>query len=113
MISLPADAEHELQGDNFDVVFSVRNAILAISSRSTIASLRADSLLEMAKEAIAILNPEYGIGFCRDERRGPTLRALIEEAVHMDHDDKAGWARAILISAAKRTIAKNKEATSQ
>ena len=41
----------------------------------------------------------------------PGQRALIEEAVKVDHDDKAGWARAVLLSAAKRTIAKNKEAT--
>lgn len=38
-------------------------------------------------------------------------RTLIEAAVKMDHDDKAGWARAVLLSAAKRTIAKNKGAT--
>ena len=40
-------------------------------------------------------------------------RALIEQAVKVDDDDKAGWARAVLLSAAKRTIAKNKEATSK
>ena len=39
-------------------------------------------------------------------------RALIEEAVKIDQDDKAGWARAMLVSAAKRTIAKNKGAAS-
>jgi hypothetical protein len=43
----------------------------------------------------------------------PGQRALIEEAVKVDDDDKAGWARAVLLSAAKRTIAKNKEATSK
>lgn len=40
-------------------------------------------------------------------------RALIEEAVQVDHDDKAGWARAVLLGAAKRTIAKNKGAASK
>lgn len=36
-------------------------------------------------------------------------RALIENAVRLDGDDKAGWARAVLLTAAKRTIAKNKK----
>lgn len=34
-------------------------------------------------------------------------RALIERAARVDGEDKAGWARAVLISAAKRTIAKS------
>ena len=38
----------------------------------------------------------------------PRQRALIEEAVKVDDDDKANWARAVLLNAAKRTIAKNK-----
>jgi hypothetical protein len=43
----------------------------------------------------------------------PGQRALIEAAVKVDDDDKAGWARAVLLSAAKQTLAKNKQATRQ
>jgi uncharacterized protein (DUF1778 family) len=43
----------------------------------------------------------------------PGQRALIEEAAKMDEDDKAGWARGILLTAAKRTIAKNQGGTSK
>ena len=38
----------------------------------------------------------------------PGQRALIEGAARLEGEDKAGWARAILVVAAKRTIAKNK-----
>jgi hypothetical protein len=38
----------------------------------------------------------------------PTQRALIEQAAKLDEHDKASWARAILLIAAKRTISKNK-----
>jgi uncharacterized protein (DUF1778 family) len=38
----------------------------------------------------------------------PRQRALIEDAARLDEQDKAGWARAILLAAAKRTISKNK-----
>ena len=40
-------------------------------------------------------------------------RALIEEAIKLDLAEKAGWARAILITAAKRTIAQNNEEMSK
>jgi hypothetical protein len=40
-------------------------------------------------------------------------RAIIEEAIKLDLDEKAGWARAILLSAAKRTIAQNNEEMSK
>jgi len=36
-------------------------------------------------------------------------RALIEDAIKLDLAEKAGWARAMLITAAKRTIAQNNE----
>jgi hypothetical protein len=36
-------------------------------------------------------------------------RALIEKAVQLDGTEKAGWARAILLTAARRRIAKSKE----
>jgi hypothetical protein len=39
----------------------------------------------------------------------PGQRALIEEAVRLDGEDKAGWARALLLIAAKRRIAKSKK----
>jgi uncharacterized protein (DUF1778 family) len=35
-------------------------------------------------------------------------RTLIEGAARLEGEDKAGWARAVLLTAAKRTIAKNK-----
>jgi len=38
----------------------------------------------------------------------PVQRALIEEAARLDGEDKAGWARTVLLTAAKRTVAKNK-----
>jgi uncharacterized protein (DUF1778 family) len=38
----------------------------------------------------------------------PRQRALIEEAAKLDEQDKAGWARAVLLTAAKRAIATNK-----
>jgi hypothetical protein len=38
----------------------------------------------------------------------PGQRTLIEVAARLEEEDKAGWARAILLIAAKRTIAKNK-----
>jgi uncharacterized protein (DUF1778 family) len=38
----------------------------------------------------------------------PGQRTLIEDAAKVEGDDKAGWARAVLLTAAKRTIAKNK-----
>jgi len=38
----------------------------------------------------------------------PGQRALIEGAAKLAGEDKAGWARAILLTAAKRDIAKNK-----
>ena len=37
----------------------------------------------------------------------PTQRALIEAAAKLDEHDRASWARAVLLVAAKRTIAKN------
>jgi hypothetical protein len=37
----------------------------------------------------------------------PRQRTLIEAAARVEDEDKAGWARAILLLAAKRTIAKN------
>jgi hypothetical protein len=40
----------------------------------------------------------------------PGQRALIEDAARLEQEDKAGWARVILVEAAKRTIAKNKNA---
>jgi uncharacterized protein (DUF1778 family) len=39
----------------------------------------------------------------------PGQRALIEDAARQDGEDKAGWARAVLLTAAKRAIAKNKK----
>jgi uncharacterized protein (DUF1778 family) len=36
----------------------------------------------------------------------PGQRALIEGAAKLADEDKAGWARAILLTAAKRTVAK-------
>jgi uncharacterized protein (DUF1778 family) len=39
----------------------------------------------------------------------PGQRALIERAASLEGEDKAGWARAVLFTAAKRTIAKNKK----
>jgi uncharacterized protein (DUF1778 family) len=39
----------------------------------------------------------------------PGQRALIEEAAKIEGDDKAGWARMLLVTAAKRTIAKSKK----
>jgi uncharacterized protein (DUF1778 family) len=38
----------------------------------------------------------------------PGQRRLIEAAARLEGEDKAGWARAILLPAAKRTIAHNK-----
>src|SRR5439155_27341650 len=38
----------------------------------------------------------------------PGQRTLIERAARLDGEDKAGWARAVLLSAARRTIAKSK-----
>jgi uncharacterized protein (DUF1778 family) len=38
----------------------------------------------------------------------PAQRALIEGAAKLEGEDKAGWARTILLTAAKRTIAKTK-----
>jgi hypothetical protein len=38
----------------------------------------------------------------------PGQRALIEDAARLEEEDKAGWARAVLVVAAKRTVAKNK-----
>jgi uncharacterized protein (DUF1778 family) len=38
----------------------------------------------------------------------PGQRTLIEGAARLEEEDKAGWARAILLKAAKQTIAKNK-----
>jgi uncharacterized protein (DUF1778 family) len=38
----------------------------------------------------------------------PRQRALIEDAAKLDEEAKAGWARAILLTAAKRVLAKNK-----
>jgi hypothetical protein len=35
-------------------------------------------------------------------------RALIEKAVQLDRTEKAGWARTILLTAARRRIAKSK-----
>jgi hypothetical protein len=37
----------------------------------------------------------------------PGQRALIEGAARVEGEDKAVWARAILVPAAKRTLAKN------
>ena len=39
----------------------------------------------------------------------PGQRALIEDAAKLAGEDKAGWARAVLLTAAKRDIAKNKK----
>jgi uncharacterized protein (DUF1778 family) len=38
----------------------------------------------------------------------PGQRTLIEGAAKLEGEDKAGWARAVLVTAAKRTISKNK-----
>jgi len=38
----------------------------------------------------------------------PGQRTLIERAARLDGEDKAGWARAVLLPAARRTIAKSK-----
>lgn len=38
-------------------------------------------------------------------------RALIEEAARLDGEDKAAWARALLLTAAKRRIEKSKKET--
>jgi uncharacterized protein (DUF1778 family) len=39
----------------------------------------------------------------------PGQRALIERAARLDGEDKAGWARPVLLTAAKRTIANSKK----
>jgi hypothetical protein len=36
-------------------------------------------------------------------------RALIEDAARREGEDKAGWARAVLLTAAKRSMAKSKK----
>ena len=36
-------------------------------------------------------------------------RALIEEAARLDGEEKAGWARALLVVAARRRIAQSKK----
>jgi uncharacterized protein (DUF1778 family) len=36
-------------------------------------------------------------------------RALIEDAAKLEGEDKAGWARAVLLTAAKRRIGKTKK----
>jgi len=38
----------------------------------------------------------------------PAQRALIEGAAKQEGEDKAGWARTILLTAAKRSLAKTK-----
>jgi hypothetical protein len=38
----------------------------------------------------------------------PAQRTLIEGAARLEGEDKAGWARAILVTQAKRALAKNK-----
>jgi uncharacterized protein (DUF1778 family) len=43
----------------------------------------------------------------------PGQRSLIEDAAKLNEEDKAGWARSVLLTAAKRAIAKNKEETSK
>jgi uncharacterized protein (DUF1778 family) len=39
----------------------------------------------------------------------PGQRALIEEAARLDGEDRAGWARTLLLIGAKRRIAKSKK----
>jgi hypothetical protein len=39
----------------------------------------------------------------------PGQRALIEEAARLDGEDRAGWARALLLIGARRRIAKGKK----
>jgi hypothetical protein len=73
LVSLPPDAKHELEGDNFQIVADFKRQTLTISARTSIASLTKGSLLPLAQEAADILQPEYGIGFHRDERFGPTF----------------------------------------
>jgi hypothetical protein len=43
----------------------------------------------------------------------PGQRALIEDAARLAGEDKAGWARALLLTAAKRQIAQNKKETNK
>jgi uncharacterized protein (DUF1778 family) len=38
----------------------------------------------------------------------PAQRALIESAAKLEGEDKAGWARTILLTAAKRSLARTK-----
>jgi hypothetical protein len=40
-----------------------------------------------------------------------TQRALIEKAVRLEGMEKAGWARTVLLTAARRRIAKSEEET--
>jgi hypothetical protein len=39
----------------------------------------------------------------------PGQRALIEDVAKLHGEEKASWARAVLVSAARRTLAKDKE----
>jgi uncharacterized protein (DUF1778 family) len=41
----------------------------------------------------------------------PGQRTLIEGAARLEGEDKAGWARPILLTAAKQVIAKSKKGT--
>ena len=76
LYSLPSDAKHELEGRNLYTTWDRDEQWFGISARTSIARHFSDSLLPIAKEVIETLQPQYGIGFRRDENLDPGLFIL-------------------------------------
>jgi hypothetical protein len=83
--------------------------IIALFSLQSISQLRnAHFLVKRTGMARQRKNPEERKDYHLRVPLTPGQRTLIEAAARLEGEDKAGWARAILIPAAKRTIANNK-----
>jgi hypothetical protein len=87
----------------------VHQLIIAMFWLQSIRELRNSHLLvnrsDMARQR---KNPEERKDYHLRVPLTPGQRTLIEGAARLEGEEKAGWARAILLTAAKRTIAKHK-----
>jgi uncharacterized protein (DUF1778 family) len=67
------------------------------------------SVVKMTKMARQRKNPEDRKDYHLRVPLARGQRALIEEAAKLEGTDKAAWARVLLLTAAKRSIAKSKK----
>lgn len=74
--SLPEGVESLWDGVNLEVGINLDIKCFRLSFDSSILAIGAPPLLEICKEIVEVLNPNYGIGFTRIFGLGPSLYAM-------------------------------------